>query len=265
MKYEKIKSAETKEKLKPSIKIEKRDGEISRKTSFEYNKQGKVTKEISELGKSGRGKITEEYTYDKLGRVAATNFIFEGIMPSGNKRVSKGEYGASYEGDSLNPSLESYSRNGSITEIKENKYDERGRLVEREISSFPDGKESTKKEKFFYDEKGRLIEKQELNPNGPESSYFFRNKHDVQGRLIKEERGIIGSNRPFGVIEHEYEEGGKLETATNYYGTEVKEKIWRTKSRFNDNGDEIEFEHVAYSDNKQNRTSKTVYEYIYGK
>jgi len=245
-------------------KREIKDGKLYHKTVYEYDGSGRVVRELDEY--AGGGKFSREYVYDDKGRLIRQLNLMEtysSFLGNRQKILHEGELELSYDRDSKSPSLESYSRDGNVMEMKENGYDDNGRLIRRKTMHFDhSGDTSEREETFLYDEAGRLTERQEKNSRHPGEVSYFRNTYNEKGRLIREDRGIVGSET-FGTVDFEHSEDGRTVTQTNRYGSgKRKAKVWESVERKDNKGNVVEFAHTAFEGGKVVRRHKSSYEYV---
>ena len=240
---------------------ELRDGQLFSTDSYEYDQQGRLIKETTKYGKEKEPRIIREYSYDQQGRLIKKTSLFETSRDrDGSKITHTGELELEYQGDSKNPSLESYSKDGSVMNMAENEYDDQGKITKKKTTSFYFGEVVESEERYTYDNQGRISETQRKSSDQSEN-YFYRNVYGKNGKLLREERGFAGSDRPFGVIEYKYENDGKTVTQTNFYGTEEKELVWRSREKFDDRGRAVELMHISFRNGEESRKDKSTYEY----
>lgn len=259
MNFEKAKIESREKETRLRERVELKNGKPYKKTNYLYNESKQLVSEQTEYGES-KNKSAQEYQYDQQGRLIKRYSFFELRGTGGGKIEHRGELELVYDGESANPAMESYSRDGNVIELRENEYDDRGRLVKRKILSFGSGGESEREETFAYDFESRLAAMQEKSSERPE--IFWRsNTYDAWGRIAREDRGFVGSG-PIGSIDFEYEDDGKTVIQTNRYGSKMA-KVWKGVEKRDEAGNLVELEYTAFEGGKIKNKSKSTFENRY--
>lgn len=234
---------------------------------YEWSYERRGTRSKNEKDGPKENKITREFAYDSQGRRVKELMLVDAHSDYG-PILHEGERTFRYEGDSKNPTFETYEKDGNVSETVENAYDDVGRLARRYTVSYIMGK-SERVEEFDYDAHGRVAERRQIDTESTglfhsdtpySTAFFFRNKYDDRGRIISEERGHVGAGQPFGIVEYEYSPDGRVVTEVNFFG---REKIWEMTRRLDEHEKLAELIHTSFKSGKKDFTSTTRYENTY--
>ncbi len=232
--------------------------------AYEYDE---AERKIKEKKSGNRFASEREFLYDSQGRLQKETSMFKALSGRGEihyePRTFVQEY--AYEGKNENPSLVSISHSGDVVQMIENSYDGQGRITERKKTSFIGLHEKT--ENFEYDEWGNLVRSFETtNREGSNPALDHERKfyYDKKNRLVSEERGIVGSDKPFGVVQTEYPKA-RVSISKNYYGTdpESRELIWIDEKEKDSEGNIIKTTFTNFENGKEVRHSKTRHKYTF--
>lgn len=215
----------------------------------------------------------ETFAFDDHGRLSVQTLTYDhfiGATRSGDSiRTLTRKSSFSYEGKGSEPVLTMYESSMGASSVFETQtqYDSDGRVVQRDRrgeNAFGDMVHSVIE--FTYDEQGRLSEERVYSDEqeiAAHSGSYYRYTYDVQGRLLSQDRGYTASERPYGSVVHTYSEDGRVETKTNWYGTEEREMVWQETKTRDAEGNVVEAIYDSYRNGELYHSSRKTCELKY--
>jgi hypothetical protein len=245
--------------IKPRlVEVKEKEGKmVKSSTRFEYDNAGRVSLKEKTYPRI-EGKVSQIFGYDDKDRLISVNTYIEhkADWRYAEPVRHEGVLEKTYDGDSDRVVMEQYGKDGSTMGMTEYEYDKAGRkILEKRISFGWNGASETILS-YEYDEQGRLIEMAERRPDFV-NPLKYNYQYDEQGRVIREDRGFVGREEPFGSLVTSYNDGGLTTKLENiYYG----KKIWDSESTKDKNGNLTRYQ---FHDFDKNRTEEVVYENTY--
>jgi hypothetical protein len=172
------------------IEIKNYSGDLntsSGRTILQYGESGLLLRETSYTGAGTESAMETIYNYDSSGKLLSENYT--------QSYTHKREY--LYGSNGKVQGEKSYNTDGSKADEKYT-YDDRGNVLEKVTTLFPENKETTTNWK--YDEHNQIIEEISVDPDGSIRKYTINYTYNEDGEWITKESYYYDDPSAVGIL-----------------------------------------------------------------